>query len=346
MTLRQLLLILCLSLWLPLSALAGKNQIHVYNWTEYIPDEVLSQFQKETGIKVIYATFDSNESMYAKIKLTRGKGYDVAFPSTYFVHKMRKEGLLLPIDRTKIPNYRHLDPLLLDKAYDPGNAHSIPYVWGSTGLIFNTDKVKAEEMTSWKDLWRPELKNRLVMNDDVREVFGVALILNGHSINDTDPRHIEAAYESLRKLLPNIRVFSGDSPKLPMINMETHAGMTWNGEAYMANQELPSIQYAYPEEGAIFWVDSMVIPKGAWNVDAAHAFINFLLRPDMAAKICEYVGFAPANRDALPLMPEALRNNPMIFPPPEVVEKGEFQSDVGEAILTYERYWERLKTGN
>ena len=337
----------CLVLFLfilPLPALAGK--IHVYNWTEYIPDDVITDFQKQTGIRVIYTTFDSNESMYAKIKLTRGKGYDLTFPSTYFVHKMRREGLLRPIDPSKLPNLKHADPRLMDKPYDPQNRFSIPYVWGSTGLIYNSNRVKKENMSSWKDLWRPEFKNRLVMNDDVREVFGVGLILNGHSINDQNPDHIKAAYESLKKLLPNIRVFSGDSPKLPMLNMETHAGMTWNGEAYMANQEMPSIQYAYPKEGAIFWVDSMVIPKGAQNSGDAHAFINFILRPEIAKRICEYVGFAPANKDAMALMEPKLKNNPMIFPSSKVVEKGEFQLDVGEAILVYERYWERLKTAN
>ncbi|MCG8567519.1 MAG: spermidine/putrescine ABC transporter substrate-binding protein, partial [Desulfobacterales bacterium] len=339
-------LVLVLVLCMPLAALAGKKQVHVYNWTEYIPDEVLADFQKETGIKVIYATFDSNESMYAKIKLTRGKGYDVAFPSTYFVHKMRRENLLNPINKDQLPNFKHLDPLLLDKPYDPANQYSIPYVWGSTGLIYNADHVPAEKITSWKDLWQAEFKNRLVMNDDVREVFGMALILNGYSINDTDAEHIKTAYESLKELLPNIRVFSGDAPKMPMLNLETYAGMTWNGEAYMANQEMPSIKYAYPSEGAIFWVDSMVIPKGARNIEEAHAFINYILRPDVAVKICDYVGFAPANKDALPLMEESLRNNTMIFPSEDVVKKGEFQLDVGEAILTYERYWERLKTGN
>ena len=333
-------------LMLPLPALAGGGKIHVYNWTEYIADDVIADFQKETGIRVIYTTFDSNESMYAKIKLTRGKGYDLTFPSTYFVHRMRKQGLLHPIEPSKLPNLKHADPLLMDKPYDPKNKFSIPYVWGSTGLIYNSTRVKKESIQSWKDLWKPEFKNRLVMNDDLREVFGVGLILNGYSINDRNPAHIKAAYESLRQLLPNIRVFSGDSPKLPMLNLETHAGMTWNGEAYMANQEMPSIQYAYPREGAIFWVDSMVIPRGAQNIEGAHAFINFILRPDIAKRICEYVGFAPANKDALALMEPELKNNPMIFPPAQVVEKGEFQLDVGEAILIYERYWERLKTAN
>ncbi|MFU8769550.1 MAG: spermidine/putrescine ABC transporter substrate-binding protein [Desulfotignum sp.] len=339
-------LVLCLCLFLfPVLAFAGQRTLYIYNWTEYMPEEVLTAFQEKTGIRVIYATYDSNESMYAKVRLTRGKGYDVVFPSTYFVDKMRKEGLLSPIDQDALSNFRHLDPLLLDKPYDPGNRYSIPYVWGSTGLAYNSDHVSPDQMRSWKDLWRPEFKNRLVMNDDLREVLGVGLIVNGFSVNETDPDRIQAAYESIRSLMPNIRVFSGDSPKQPLLNLEAWAGMVWNGEVYMAALEFPVIQYAYPEEGAIFWVDSMVIPAGAENKQEAHEFINFILEPEIALMVCEYIGYAPANRTAFEMMPEELKTNPIIFPPREAVEKGEFQNDVGDAILIYERFWERLKTG-
>ncbi len=337
-------IILCLLL-APALVCAGDKTLFVYNWTEYMPDEVLTAFQEKTGIKVIYSTYDSNESMYAKVKLTRGKGYDVVFPSTYFVHKMRKEGLLSPIDHAGLSNFRHLDPILLDKPYDPKNTYSIPYVWGSTALAYNSDQVDPKNMTSWKDLWRPEFKNRLVMNDDVREVLGIGLIINGFSVNDTDPDHIRMAYESIQALMPNIRVFSGDSPKQPLLNLEAWAGMVWNGEAYMAAREFDAIKYVYPEEGAIFWVDSMVIPKGAENKKEALAFIDFILEPENALLVCEYIGYAPANRTAIEMMPEELKNNPTIFPDPTDVTKGEFQTDVGEAILVYERYWERLKTG-
>jgi spermidine/putrescine transport system substrate-binding protein len=340
---KQWILLICLIVFsVPAAA---QEQLYIYNWTEYMPDEVLSAFQEETGIKVIYSTYDSNESMYAKVKLSGGKGYDVVFPSTYFVHKMHKEGLLSPIDHDALTNFKHLDTTLLDQPYDPGNVYSIPYVWGSTALAYNRDHVAPEAMRSWKDLWRPEFKNRLVMNDDLREVLGIGLIVNGFSVNETDPDHIEKAYESIRELMPNIRVFSGDSPKQPLLNLEAFAGMVWNGEAYMAAQEFPAIQYAYPEEGAIFWVDSMVIPTGAENKKQAHAFIDFILKPEIALQVCEYIGYAPANRTAVDLMPEEMKTNPTIFPAPEEVKKGEFQTDVGDAILIYERFWERLKTG-
>ncbi len=337
--------ILCVCLLLPMTVFAGRQKVYVYNWTEYIPPKLIHDFEKKTGIKVVYSTYENNEVMYAKIRLTRGRGYDLIFPSTYFVDKMRRQGLLAEIDHGKIPNFKNLDSDLLDKPYDPGNKYSIPYIWGSTGLVSNTDKVKSDHMMSWEDLWRSEFKGRLVMNDDVREVLGVGLLVNGYSVNDTDPVHIEQAYNSIKKLLPNIRVFSGDSPKQPMLNLETYAGMIWSGEAYMAHQENPSISYVYPEEGAIFWMDSMAIPKHAKNMDAAYKFINFILEPESAVQICEYLGYSPPNVAAKKIMDRELVQNPMLFPPKEVVKKGEFQMDVGEAILVYERFWERLKIG-
>lgn len=329
---------------LPLPAVAGSGTVYIFNWTEYMPDQVLSMFTKETGIRVKYATYESNESMYAKIRLLKGGGYDLVFPSTYFVHKMRKENLLSPIDKTRLSNFRHLDDALLDKAYDPDNTYSIPYLWGSSAIGINTAYVKKGDISSWKDLWRPEFKNRVLLTDDLREVFGLGLLIKGYSINDTDPEHIRQAYDALESLMPNIRLFASDSPKQPFLNHEVHIGMIWNGEVYMAAREMPEIKYIYPEEGAIFWVDSMVIPKGAENKDNAHAFIDFILRPEIARMICEEIGYASPNRSAIALLPEAVRKDPTVYPPKAVVEKGEFQTDVGDALMVLESYWEKLKT--
>lgn len=336
-------IVILLMLMFPALALAGGKTVYIYNWTEYMPDEVLSRFTEETGIKVTYATFESNESMYAKIRLLKG-GYDVAFPSTYFVHKMRNEGLLHPIDKTRLPNLKHLDPALMDKPYDPGNTFSIPYLWGSTAIGVNTARVKDQPITSWKDLWRPEFKNRVLLTDDLREVFGLGLKMNGYSVNDTDPGHIREAYELLTGLMPNIRLFASDSPKQPFLNQEVYIGMIWNGEVYMAAQEMPEIRYVYPKEGAIFWVDSMVIPKNADNPDHAHQFIDFILRPEMARLICEEIGYASPNRTAVSMLAPELKNNRTVYPSADDLEKGEFQTDVGDALLVLEEYWEKLKT--
>ncbi len=325
---------------------AAAEKVYVYNWTEYIPEAVLEQFTEETGIKVIYTTYDSNETMYAKLKLIQGEGYDLVFPSTYFVSKMSREGMLQPIDQALIPNMKELDPSVMDKPFDPGNRYSVPYMWGSTGIAVNTDVIPVKNVTSWKDLWNKEYKDQLLLQDDMREVFHMALKIKGYSSNSRTPREIEEAYQLLKELMPNVLLFNSDSPRLPYLAGEVNVGMIWNGEAWMAQQENPAIAYVYPSEGANFWADSFVIPAGAKNRENAHKFINFMLRPDIA-KICvEENGFATPVLKALPLLSEDVRKSETIFPPAAIVKAGEFQTDVGDALPVYQMYWEKLRSGN
>ncbi|WP_417347529.1 extracellular solute-binding protein [Ferrimonas sp.] len=325
---------------------AANDVVYFYNWSEYIPEGLLTEFEKETGIKVIYTTYDSNEAMHAKLKLTGAKGYDIVVPSTYFVAKMRDEGLLQPIDQSKLSNFKHLDPVMLDKAYDPGNQYSIPYVWGATGIGINTDFVDPATITGWKDLWDPKWKGQLMLMNDQREVFHMALRILGYSANSTDPKELEEAYQYLKKLMPNALVFNSDTPSLPYMAGEVSLGMIWNGSAFEANKNDPAITMIYPKEGAIFWMDNLSIPAGAENVDAAHKLINFLLRPDVAAKVCEEVGYPTPNKTAKGMLDPEFANNPIVYPPEDVVKAGEFQSDVGEAVRIYDKYWQKLRTGN
>ncbi|NLV23194.1 MAG: extracellular solute-binding protein [Deltaproteobacteria bacterium] len=325
---------------------AAAEKVYVYNWTEYIPESVLQQFTQETGIEVVYSTYDSNETMYAKLKLIQKDGYDVAIPSTYFVSRMRKEGMLQALDRSLLPNMKDLDPALLDKPYDPGNTYSIPYMWGSTGIGINSQVIPPGSVTSWKDLWNPQYKRKLLLQDDMREVFHMALKIKGYSSNTTDPRQIEQAYLLLKELMPNVLLFNSDSPRLPYLAGEVNLGMIWNGEAFMAEQENPHIHYIYPQEGVNLWVDSYVIPKSARNLKNAHAFINFMMKPEIA-KICvEENGYASPVKTALPLLDEKVRNNKTVFPDAEMIAAGEFQTDVGEALAIYQKYWEKLRAGN
>jgi len=324
---------------------AADSEVYVFNWSEYMPDSVISDFQKETGIKVIYSTFESNEAMFAKIRLVGGKEYDLVFPTTYYVHRMRRENLLQPLDKSLIPNIKHLDPRLMDKPYDPGNEYSLPYLWGSTGIGCNSAVIPPETVKSWKDLWNPAYKGRVLLSNDLRDVFGMGLKVLGYSVNDTDPAHIEAAYGKLLALMSSVRAFASDSPKLPFLNREVNIGMIWNGEIYLAVQEDPKLRYIYPEEGVMLWADSMVIPKGARNPGAAHKLIDYVLRPEVAKVISEEVGYASPNLAAVGLMNPEVKNNPVVYPDAETVQKGEFQVDVGEAILVYQKYWEKLKTG-
>ena len=329
----------------PVSILASEK-VYIYNWTEYIPDAVLEQFTSETGIKVIYSTYESNETMYAKLKLIQGEGYDLVFPSTYFVSKMSKEGMLQPLNHALLPNIAALDTSLLDKEFDPGNVYSIPYMWGSTGIGVNGDIIAAGEVNSWQDLWRKEYRGQVLLQDDMREVFHMALRIKGYSSNSRNPEEIEEAYELLKELMPNVLVFNSDSPRLPYLAGEVNIGMIWNGEAWMAQQENKAITYIYPSEGANFWVDSFVIPAGAKNIENAHTFINFMLRPDIAKACVEENGFATPVTAALPMLDETVRSSKIIFPPPEIVKAGEFQTDVGEALPVYQMYWEKLRSGS
>lgn len=338
-------LLACLCAAAPPAPASAAEVVHFYNWTEYLPDAVLKKFTRETGVKVAYTTYESNEAMYAKLKMLGGAGYDLVVPSAYFVSRMRREGMLLPLDRGLLPNWKNLDPDLLDKPFDPGNVYSAPYNWGGVGIAADTAKVRAGSLTSFADLWKPEFKNALVLNDDLRDVFGMALKRLGYSQNETDPARIEEAYRLLRELLPNVRTFNSDAPKMPFLNREVAAGAIWNGEAYQAQAEMKSLAFVWPEEGGLFWMDLLVIPRGARNPRGAHKLIDFLLRPDVARTICEELGYPTPNRAARELLSVSLRNNKTVYPPADVLAKSEFQDDVGAAAPVYEEYWNRLKAG-
>ncbi len=321
------------------------EQLYIYNWTDYIPSDLVSKFSKETGIKVNYSTFESNEEMFSKLKLTGAKtGYDLVFPSSYYISKMAKENMLLPLDKTKLTNLKEIPQNLLDKDFDPNNQYSLPYVYGLTGIAVNSAMIDPAKVTSWGDLWKSEFKGKILLTADSREVFHIALLLDGKSPNTTNESEIKAAYDRLLGLMPNVASFNSDTPELPYIQGEVDLGMIWNGSAYNAAKENPDIQFIYPTEGAIFWMDNYAIPKNARNVEGAHKFIDFMLRPEHAKIIIERMGYSMPNNGAKALLKPEDANNPLLFPPEEEIVKGVFQSDVGEATEIYEKYWNLLKT--
>lgn len=325
------------------SAKNGNQEVYVYNWSEYIPDEILQEFEKETGIKVVYTTFDSNEAMYAKLKVLGGEGYDVTFPSTYYIKKMSDEGLIQKIDKSKLKNFQNFEKSLLNQKFDPNNEYSIPFMWGTTGIAVNTKHIDETKVTSWKDLWNPEFKGKLMLQNDVREVFHMALRSLGYSGNTTDEKQIVAAYEELKKIMPNVRLFNSDSPKVPFLAEEVHVGMMWGGEAFRANQENPNIKFVYPKEGVALWMDCMVIPAKAKNIDNALTFIDFISRPDISAKISEAVGYMSPITTSKEFLDESTKTSRIIFPNEEDLVNAEMQDSVGDAITIYQKYWEQLK---
>lgn len=328
-----------------LTAQAADDVLNVYNWSGYMPDSVLKQFEKETGVKVNYSTYDSNETMYAKLKANPNIGYDIVVPSNYFVDRMRKQGMLQKIDKTKLEGLKNLNPALLDKNYDPHNDYSIPYFWGSTGIMVNTRYFPKSDIQQWSDLWRPEYRDQLLLLNDSRDVFAVAFFVLGYAQNETNPERIKQAYLKAKELMPNVKIFNTEGVKSIYIDEDIALGMAWSGDAYLAQQENPNLHFIYPKEGFTIAIDSMAIPKHARHLENAYKFINFVLRPEIAKKISLETGYATPNLAALKLMPKEVLKNPIISPDQETLRRGVVQVDVGEANTIYEKYWELLKIG-
>ncbi|OIN04307.1 extracellular solute-binding protein [Oceanisphaera psychrotolerans] len=327
----------------------AQDRLSVYAWAEYLPDDVLQAFTEETGVKVDYASFDSNEALYAKLKLLQtskaSESYDLIFPSSYMLSKMAREGMLQPLDKNKLPHFSQLDDSMLDKDFDPGNRYSMPYAFGSTAIAVNRDDLADAEVKSWQDLWDSRWQGQLMLTDDIRESFQMALLTLGYSANSREPAEIEAAYQKLVPLQDNVLLYNSDNPRMPYVTGETSLGLLWSDQAYKTQQDGIALEYVYPEEGAIFWVDSAAIPADARSVDAAHQFLDFLMRPEIAAQIIQELGIAVPNKGAKPLLPAEVATSPVLFPSSEVVGKGHFQDDLGdETLAIYEEYWVKLRS--
>jgi len=314
---------------------SGDNTLTVYNWGDYIDEELINRFEEETGITVIYETFDSNEAMMTKIQ-QGGTTYDVAVPSEYMVEKMEEENLLIELDHSKLPNLKYIDERFMDLAFDPGNKYSVPYFWGTVGIVFNPTLLpEGTEITSWNDLWNPEFENQILLIDGAREIMGMGLNSLGYSLNDTNRAHLQEALAKLKELTPNVKAIVGDENKMLMENNEAAIAVGWSGDARDIMWENENIDYVVPEEGSNLWFDNFVIPKTAQNVDGAHAFINFMLDPEVAAQNTEYVSYSTPNKEALNYMPEDMVNDERFYPSPELTERLEVYENLGPKNLAY-----------
>lgn len=320
------------------------KELNIFNWTEYMPDSILRDFEKEFGVRINYDTYSSNEELLAKIQ-AGATGYDLIVPSDYMVAAMISMGLLEPINLDNIPNFQHIGDNFKNPAYDPGNRYSVPYMWGTTSLAYNA-KYVTEPVTSWAVLWDPKYKGKIVVVDDARAVIGMVLRKLGYSANTTDPEILAKAKDELKKLTPSILAYDSDSPKTLLISEEAWLGLVWNGEAVLAMQENPSIKYVIPQEGASIWVDNMAIPKGAPHKELAEQFINYLYRPEVSATLAREFPYGTPNLAAIPLLPEEIRNNPAAYPPQEDVARTELLEDLGEATVLFDEIWTEVKTGN
>ncbi|MFD1705989.1 spermidine/putrescine ABC transporter substrate-binding protein [Siminovitchia sediminis] len=276
-------------------------------------------------------------------KSMRGaSGYDIAVGTDFMVEVMIKEGLLEPLNHDHITNLNNIDDQFPDKSFDPGNKHSVPYMWGGAFIAYNKDTVDTE-ITSYKDLWKPEFKNSLVVLDDQRVMMGIANKMQGESMSSTDPEVIEKSKELLIDLLPNIKAFDSDTQKTMLLNGEAKAGIVWGAEAYLAHRENPAIETVLPEEGMYLGIDCFIIPKGAPNQRAAEAFIDFVLRPEISAEITQDFPYSNPNKAAHDLIDDEILNHPAVNPPEEELAKGEFLKDLGEAVKDCDRAWSEVK---
>ncbi|HSN67294.1 MAG TPA: spermidine/putrescine ABC transporter substrate-binding protein [Fusibacter sp.] len=318
-----------------------KVVLNVYNWGDYIDEDIFDTFEEETGIEINYETFATNEEMYTKIK-KGGTQYDIAIPSDYMIEKMIKEDLVEPIDLTKIPNYSNIDSRFKGLAFDPNNEYSVPYFWGTVGIIYNKDLI-TEPIDSWNVLWDEAYSGQFTMIDSQRDSIMVALKKLGYSMNTKDLGELEAAKNALIEQKPLVLAYVGDNVKDMLISEEAAMAVVWSGEASAVIQEYDNFEYVLPKEGSNMWFDNIIIPKGSKNIDAAHQFIDFLCRGDIGFKNADYVGYATCNTETMKLLDPALLGTTYAYPDEALLENFEIFSDPGDFILEYDRIWTEIK---
>lgn len=326
-----------------LTGCSSKETLHVYSWTDNFDPEVLTAFEKEFNVKVDYTFYSSNEDLLSKLQTGNVK-YDIIQPSDYMVDIMIKLGLLEELNKANIQNVGNMNPSFTGLPFDPENKYSLVYMYGVTGIAYNT-KYVTDEITSWEDLWDPKYAGRVGLLNDSREVFGMALKKLGYSPNTTNDAELKEALAELKKLAPNVLAFDTDNIKQKFMSEDLWIGTMWSGDAAFANEENEDIAYVVPKEGATIFYDTIAIPKGSQNKALAEKFINYLLDPEVSAKNYEYLGYGNPNLKAAPFQSEEFNNNPFINLPQEDLDRTESLVDVGEAKELYDRYWTELKSG-
>ncbi|MEG0496405.1 MAG: ABC transporter substrate-binding protein [Carnobacterium sp.] len=312
--------------------ITSENTLNFYNWGDYIDPKLITKFEKETDYRVSYETFDSNEAMYTKIK-QGGTAYDLAVPSEYMIQRMVKENLVFKLDHSKIKRLENIDDLFLNQSFDPNNAYSIPYFWGTLGIIYNDKFLNEEEVQHWDDLWNPKLKNDVMLIDGAREVMGLSLNSLGYSLNTKNGQELEEAAAKLNTLTPNVKAIVADEIKMYMIQEESSVAVTFSGEAAEMLDENENLHYVIPEEGSNLWFDNFVIPKTAKNKEAAYAFINFMLDPKNAAQNAEYIGYSTPNKEAKKQLPIEITEDEQFYPSAQTLGNLEVYDDLGKETI-------------
>ena len=339
----------------PASGGKEDNKLNVYNWGEYIDEDVISQFEDETGIQVVYDVFETNEEMYPVIEAGAVK-YDVVCPSDYMIQRMAQNNLLSEINFDNVPNYKEIGQEYLDisKGFDPENKYSVPYCWGTMGILYNTKRL--EELgvpapTKWSDLWDERLSGEILMQNSVRDAFTVALKMEGYSLNSTNPDELAQARDLLIQQKPLVQAYVIDQVRDKMIGGEAAVGVIYSGEMLyiqeaVADQGLDySLEYELHDEGTNYWIDSWVIPANAEHKENAEKWIDFLCRPDIAKKNFEYITYATPNKGAYDLLDDELKNNKALFPDIRSLPNCEIIKYLGDDVDTiYNDMWKEIKS--
>lgn len=325
---------------------SGTEQVIIYNWGEYIDPEVLDMFEEETGIQVIYEEFETNEIMYPKIQ-SGAIAYDLVCPSDYMIQKMIQNDLLQPLNFDNIPNAKNIGQVYYEKSrqFDPDNQYSIPYCWGTVGILYNTKMVE-EPIDSWTVLWDTQYKDNILMQDSVRDAFAVALKTLGYSLNSTSIHELTQAKDLLVQQKPLVQAYVIDQVRDKMIGNEAAIGVIYSGEAIYTQTENPDLAYVVPKEGSNMWIDSWVMPKNAPNKENAEKFLDFLCRPEIALMNFEYITYSTPNEKARELIEDpAIRNSEIAFPVDSILSRCETFTYLGEdADEVYNQLWREVKS--
>jgi spermidine/putrescine transport system substrate-binding protein len=313
-----------------------EHRLSIYNWSDYVAPDTIPNFEREFGVRVTYDVYESNEELLAKL-LAGARGYDLVFPSSYALAVLVATGLAAPVHRAYLTNWGNVAPLFLNPDFDPGNAHSVPWQWGITGLAYRADKVAAPD--SWSVLQNPRYAGKMTQLDDGRDVIGSWLRFRGHSLNSRDVVELEAAKIDAISAKRNLKAYLSAPVKGQLISGDVWIAQLWNGDATQARVEQPAIAYTIPREGSTIWADSVVMPRSAPHPRAAHEFMNYILRPEVGAAISDFTGYGTPNQQALARM-----EHPVPYPTPDQLRRLEYQIDLGRETAEWDQLWTEIKS--
>ncbi|HEY6548081.1 MAG TPA: spermidine/putrescine ABC transporter substrate-binding protein, partial [Vicinamibacteria bacterium] len=319
----------------------GERTLNLYLWSNYIAPETVKRFEERHGVRVNLDVYDTNEALLSKVAAGNAP-YDVLCPSNYVVEILARQALLAELDHARLPNLRHLDPRFTDRDYDRGNRHSIPYFWGSAGIGYR--KSAAGVVDSWAALWDKRFEGKVLMLDDPRETLGAALKWRGRSLNTTSVEELQEAQALLIRQKPLVKVYDSANYHDVLLSGDVVVAHGWNGQFAKVMGQDPDLDYVVPKEGSSLFIDSLVIPASAPHPDLAHAFLDFVMEPEVAAEICMGMGYSTPNRGAVAHLPDKILKNHAIFPSDEEIARLELIRDVGETTVLYDRLWTEVKT--